>query len=409
MTIGISKPYPHDLKTPSLILSEKDYVTATSKALKGYGRYIIDANNPPPIEQLPYVDPDPRSWRTPDEGTGINQAVIQGNFSSCYKSTSQSVEATNLAVKSKKAENADYTIGWESETDSDAVRVVEFNNHKDAGQQFLLKKGSAALFLLGSTPEGTCPNRLAPMQVHPDNIDPITDLIVVCLKKGEALEVGPGVYHQPLYPINKIDEVMAYSIQGSIHNCTTCDFVNELGFDVSLRLKEPLDTRANDTLIRFIQNYAYFILSAGTTHQDQIDSLEKKKRHSLFVNIQEKIKNNDFLFGIREGTPLSLHEIRELTNAPTIQTDAAFLCYLINARIKWLYSTGRFLLKGNTPYLYASDSLALSYLLNLYKISDKLASGIEASSQLFLLSKSPYERILIQKEQYRMNEALLSD
>jgi hypothetical protein len=394
MTVEISSPYPFKTRPPSILLNESDYLNASHETLAGYGKFIDTPHNPPPIEQVPYQDPDSRSWRTQDAGTGINQAVIQGDFSSSFKSETRSIEATNLAVKSKGAENADYTIGWESETDPYAMRVVEFNNHKDAGQQFILKKGKASLFLLGSTPMGTCPNTLVKKNVHSDNIDPLTDLIVISLQKGEALEVGPSIYHQPLYPIDKTNDVCAYSIQGSIHNCTTCNFVKELGVDVSLRLQTPQNlSNKNNSLARFLHNYAFFTLSADVQSQAQLDSQEKEKRLALAHELQLKLEKMPLSESRQKATALSLNQLKKINQE--MGNTNIYLSALISARINWLYSTGRFIYIDNTAFLYAADTLPLAYYCYLMGAEGKsgLLEGIHDAVNSMLVSKSPLQRI----------------
>lgn len=398
MTITIDSQYPYDASIPTLPLNESDYVYASTQSLGGYGRFF-GQEAPPSIEQIPYSDPDPRSWRAPDKGTGLNQAVIQGEFTSCFKEDTLSVEATNLAVKSKQAENADYTIGWQAAWDPDTMRVVEFNNHKDAGQQFILKKGDASLFLLATAPEGTCPNKLSPKRVHADNIDPLTDLIVVALKQGESIEVGPGVYHQPLYPIDRKHEVMAYSIQGSIHNCTTCNFVTELGFDVGLSLRLPQAHSSSDVrLKRFLQQYALFTLSAGALTQSQLDNDDKTKRHTLYKQLQGKLVSTSLYEACDNPTPVSIQHLQSIIASLSLKQDDYYLASLLSERINWLFSTGRFLRNGKVNFLYAPDMFAISTILDIisHQTIEALSQGIKYASSLYLSTQSPYQRVVNQ-------------
>lgn len=398
MTVTISSKYPYDISLPTFQLNESDYVYATEDTLIGYGRFFGNSP-PPPIEQQQYLDPDPRSWRAPDPGTGINQAVIKGDFTSAFKQDSLSVEASNLAVKSKNAENSDYTIGWQAEHDPNTMRIVEFNNHKDAGQQFILRKGSASLFLLATPPHGTCPNTLLPKQVHPDNIDPITDLIVVALNNAQSLEVGPGVYHQPLYPIDKANEVMAYSIQGSIHNCTTCDFVKEQGFDVGLRLLPPASTSSTlSSLARFLHQYTFFTLSAGALNQSHLDETEKTKRLELCLHLQKKIELTLLSQESNDATPISIKALQSLIQACALHAKHAHLLSLLSERINWLLSSGRFIRHERDNYLYPSDMLGICFILSaeFNEAVSSLLPAMHYASSLFLSSKSPYRRVLNQ-------------
>lgn len=437
MTIQNDSNYPYPKNLPSIQFELEDFLSASPAQFKGYGRYINDTNNPPEIEQIPYVDPDSRSWRLPDPNTGINRATISGDFNAYYNPHNKSVEALNLAVKSKQLENAFYTIAWDDERVADSetayVRVVEFNNHKDAGQQFLLKKGDGALFLLGRTPIGTNPKDLSSWLVHADNIDPLIDMVLFYLPKDEAIEVAPGVYHQPLYPIDKQNEVVAKSIQGSIHNCTSCYFVNEMGADVSFPLGKPtLLTKADynkqtilNKLLRAQKNYHLFVLRTGIHIGEKAEESLLKRRDALYRSLNYHIETIKLWFAApltydsqnKEGLNNSLTMVQiqkicryyesQMNKAST--DDDVLLLTLIKERINWLTTVGRFLYHEDNGYFYHGDSLPLSTLLlnlglnagvisNKHDIYQQLFEHIRYCVLTFEPTLSPYQRIIEQQK-----------
>ncbi len=407
MTIAKGSAYPFDKAINSLQFRPQDILTISPNNMAPYGRAIDTPDTPPPIVQRPYVDPDSRSWRQADPLTGINKATIEGEFASRYNQQTHSVEATNLAVKSKGLENADYTIGWFDDRFSTQsttyVRVVEYNNHKDAGQQFILKKGQGALFLLASAPIGTCPSGLKPQKVHADNICAITDTVLMYLPQGHAMEVGASVYHQPLYPVDTDNEVMALSIQGSIHNCTSCHFVKELALDMTLPLSLPQDigTSFKSKLLHLLakhKNYQLFVLRHGIGYLEKTPDDEAKIRAEILNHLNQEIEVlasflTDSLSPAEKTSaePLSLNEfnfhLKQIEAALQVKQSplALKLVEIIHARIHWLMQKGRFLYADNLAFLYLVDSFNLSLILLLIGLNKNLFNTLDKSYQKILL------------------------
>jgi len=397
MTVEKGSAYPYATKPQTLALRSQDYHSLSADKLQGYGRYIEDINNPPPIEQLAYIDPDPRSFRPADPGTGINKAVIKGDFASYFNPSTQTIEACNLAVKSKGAENADYTIGWAHEGIDNCFRVVEFNNHKDAGQQFIIHQGEGALFLLGATPLGTDPSSQTPTQVHSDFIDPLIDLVVFYATVGSGFEVSPHVYHQPLYPLSQGEEVVALSIQGSIHNCTTCDFVSEMGFDVGLSLEKPNASNKRDFLSQVLSRYQWIVHCPYPNGANTLSNFSVDSRNQLLSQFAEQQSVND-----KEctSTVMPLVEFSSLVDTLTNESEAqALLLTAIKERINWLEKAGRYLLTDGKPVLYDLDSFGLASLLSaVYPELTELTELKQSAAARLNPSLTPYQQVLSQIE-----------
>lgn len=397
MTVAKGCAYPYKNTPPTLHMDKREYHSLSPQSLSGYGRYIEDITNPPAIEQIAYIDPDPRSFRPADPGTGLNQSVIKGDFTSYYNPSTQTIEACNLAVKSKGAENADYTIGWAHENIADCFRVVEFNNHKDAGQQFIIHQGEGALFLLGTTPQGTDPKTQKPTQVHSDFIDPLIDLAVFYAPQGTGFEVSPHVYHQPLYPLSQREEVVALSIQGSIHNCTTCDFVAEMGFDVGLQLDTPKHSEKSFFLSQLLSRYQWIVQSPYPNGAIALASFSEQSQSQLLaivdrITLPEKMSTT--------YQPTTLNDFKAMLSIQKQETEKrARLITAIKARIAWLEKAGRYLIHKQNAYLYNSDMFGLSsLLLALYPEKPVFTLLQQGSASALDNHLTPYQQVLKQKQ-----------
>tara|TARA_B100001964_G_scaffold214865_1_gene252779 strand:- start:891 stop:1517 length:627 start_codon:yes stop_codon:yes gene_type:complete len=185
-------------------------IKATPENFKNYGYFVHNYfSEKVIIKQWPHT-----GWRKVADGTGYGGGTVEGNFS--YTLDGKYMKATNDAV------GGYYIIGILNEN---SILTREANYHPDGGQIFFPFKSGPFILLLA---------------LPGDNIK-MDDFVGFYFKGSVGVQIFPGVWHQPAFPIN--GEATFVTKQGAVHACVVVDTVNEF----NSWLEIPLGTVKNNS------------------------------------------------------------------------------------------------------------------------------------------------------------------
>jgi hypothetical protein len=204
---------PADLRVHDVPL-----VDATDETLDGLGAIVTDPQHHP-IEIVPWPV---AGWRALDPGTGIEGGTTTGTFEVWWEG--------DMLFGHNHAVGGHYLLGW-STFPSDAVQgeppsavpprvlVWHANYHPDGGQLFFPIDGFPFVTLLA--PPG-------------DDVQP-SDFIAVRVDGGRGLYVGPGVWHDAVFPV--ATRGAFHGEQGRVHARVSVNTAREFGVLLSIPLR----------------------------------------------------------------------------------------------------------------------------------------------------------------------------
>lgn len=194
---------------------------ATKESLKGFGRIVEDFKS----AEVEIVTWPAQGWRPVVEGTGNEGGITEGAFEMEWRG--DVLHAVNHAVKRS------YITAWSCDpaearedriinpADRKFLLTHEANYHPDGGQIFF-----------------SCNNEpfVAFLALPGDDITP-NDFVAFYFDGTFGIHLDPGVWHQPLFPIN--NKVTFDDKQGKVHACIACNFVEEFGVYMKVPLVKP--------------------------------------------------------------------------------------------------------------------------------------------------------------------------
>lgn len=195
-------------------------VVASTATLQGYGRLVHDRATTS-VDIVPW----PASGRRPIvPGTGVGGGTVKGDFE--MQRRGGLLYAVNHAVRRR------YITGWYGDpattgehSEPSQPRYIlthEANYHPDGGQLFYPRQAQPFVALLALAGDDVAPG----------------DFIAFYCDGSAGVHINPGVWHQPLFPI---DDAMTFDDeQGAVHACVSVDLVGEFG----TYLRVPLDLSA---------------------------------------------------------------------------------------------------------------------------------------------------------------------
>ena len=184
-------------------------VIATPETLRGYG-HVVPAFGAGAVEIVTWPQ---AGWRPVVPGTGNEGGVVEDPFEMVRRGEVQ--HAVNHAVGRSYITGwfADPAIASETRAPQDISRIYthEANYHPDGGQIFCPRDAAAFVALLAQPGDDVTPD----------------DFIAFYCDGSFGLHIDPGVWHQPVFPI---DEQAAFdNKQGRVHCCIAVNFLSEFG------------------------------------------------------------------------------------------------------------------------------------------------------------------------------------
>lgn len=190
----------------------------TAENLQGYAK-IETSFATAEVEIVTWPQP---GWRPVVAGTGNQGGITQGDFEMRW--VGDFVYAQNHAV------NGHYVTGWFTDpisaseesrnVDHAQVLVREANYHPDGGQVFFPRDNVPFIALLA---------------LPGDDVKP-QDFVAFYCDGSFGLNLHPGVWHQPLYPL--AERAVFDDKQGRVHACIAVDFVTEFAVYLSVPLQK---------------------------------------------------------------------------------------------------------------------------------------------------------------------------
>jgi len=195
-------------------------VRATDETLRGYGRLVDDAHGfPIEIVTWPLA-----GWRAMDPGTGNEGGTTVGEFDFWWQGDA-------LLGKNHAVGSSDYVFGWSCDpqvarrdrqtVERERVLLWHANYHPDGGQLF---------FPLAGEPF------LAPLALPGDDVKP-EDFVAFYVDGGRGLYIHPNVWHEAVFPLG--ERARFHDEQGKVHARVSCNFAEEFGVLLEVRLREP--------------------------------------------------------------------------------------------------------------------------------------------------------------------------
>ena len=206
---GIDLAAPPSIKSDGIGVHRVPLVVATAQSLQGYGHPVQDfATGCVTIVTWPQP-----GWRPVVPGTGNEGGTVEDVFEMVRRG--DILHAVNHAV------GRSYITGWfgdpatasetETSTGSRSILTHEANYHPDGGQIFSPRDGAAFVALLAKPGDDLTPG----------------DFVAFYCDGSFGLHIDPGVWHQPVFPIN--DRARFDNRQGRVHCCIAVDFITEFG------------------------------------------------------------------------------------------------------------------------------------------------------------------------------------
>jgi hypothetical protein len=195
-------------------------VRAPDETLRGYGRLVDDAHGfPIEIVTWPLA-----GWRAMDPGTGNEGGTTVGEFDFWWQGDA-------LLGKNHAVGSSDYVFGWSCDpqvarrdrqtVERERVLLWHANYHPDGGQLF---------FPLAGEPF------LAPLALPGDDVKP-EDFVAFYVDGGRGLYIHPNVWHEAVFPLG--ERARFHDEQGKVHARVSCNFAEEFGVLLEVRLREP--------------------------------------------------------------------------------------------------------------------------------------------------------------------------
>jgi hypothetical protein len=159
-----------------------------------------------------------------DPGTGNEGGTTAGEFDFWWQGDA-------LLGKNHAVGSSDYVLGWSCDpqvarrdrqsVERERILLWHANYHPDGGQLF---------FPLAGEPF------LAPLALPGDDVKP-EDFVAFYVDGGRGLYIHPNVWHEAVFPLG--ERARFYDEQGKVHARVSCNFAEEFGVLLEVRLAEP--------------------------------------------------------------------------------------------------------------------------------------------------------------------------